>query len=209
MATIERDIVMTGKTPNGDDTIDFPVTRAENVEGLSENYVALDADGRIPADKLPTELSKNADTADKLRIARTIQTNLTSTAAANFDGSTDVTPGVTGTLPIANGGTGATTPADARAKLGAAAKPTVATVTLTAADWTGDAEPYTQAVTVSGILADESKQLIQPIPAEASKAVYAESGVYASAQAANSLTFSCNTKPTANLTVYVVVQEVD
>lgn len=46
--------------------------------------------------------------ADTLTTARTIQTNLASTSAASFNGSANITPGVTGTLPVANGGTGAT-----------------------------------------------------------------------------------------------------
>lgn len=50
----------------------------------------------------------NAGSATKLVTARTIQTNLASTTAASFDGSTNITPGVTGVLPVANGGTGVT-----------------------------------------------------------------------------------------------------
>ena len=55
----------------------------------------------------------HADEADVLSTARTIRTNLASTATASFDGSANVTPGVTGTLPIANGGTGSATKAGA------------------------------------------------------------------------------------------------
>ena len=51
----------------------------------------------------------NIATATKLQTARTIRTNLASTSTASFDGTANVTPGVTGTLPIANGGTGNTT----------------------------------------------------------------------------------------------------
>ena len=50
-----------------------------------------------------------ASTADKLTTPRTIRTNLSSTSTASFDGSANVTPGVTGTLGISNGGTNATT----------------------------------------------------------------------------------------------------
>lgn len=60
----------------------------------------------------------NADSADKLRVAKSIQTDLASTSSAYFNGSKDITPGVTGTLPIANGGTGATTAAGALASFG-------------------------------------------------------------------------------------------
>lgn len=48
----------------------------------------------------------NAGSATKLATARTIQTNLASTSAASFDGTANITPGVTGVLPVANGGTG-------------------------------------------------------------------------------------------------------
>lgn len=46
--------------------------------------------------------------AKQLNTARSIRTNLGSTSAVNFDGTTNITPGVTGTLPVANGGTGQT-----------------------------------------------------------------------------------------------------
>ena len=55
--------------------------------------------------------------AATLTTGRTVQTNLASTAAATFNGSANITPGVTGTLPIANGGTGATTAAGIKTNL--------------------------------------------------------------------------------------------
>lgn len=78
--------------------------------------------GTIRATTFKGSLSGNADTATRLATARTIRTNLASTSAAAFDGSTNITPGVTGTLPIANGGTGATTASTARDNLGAQSK---------------------------------------------------------------------------------------
>lgn len=63
-------------------------------------------DHRHPAQ---TSVSGNAGTATKLATARTIRANLASTATASFDGSANVTPGVTGILPVANGGTGNST----------------------------------------------------------------------------------------------------
>lgn len=50
--------------------------------------------------------SNSNGTVAKLTTGRTIRTNLASTSTASFDGSANVTPGVTGLLPIANGGTG-------------------------------------------------------------------------------------------------------
>lgn len=46
------------------------------------------------------------DAANRLTTPRTFRTNLGSTSAANFDGTQNVTMGVTGTLPVARGGTG-------------------------------------------------------------------------------------------------------
>ena len=50
-----------------------------------------------------------ATSANRLATARTMQTDLGSESAVSFDGSANITPGVKGTLPIAHGGTGATT----------------------------------------------------------------------------------------------------
>ena len=47
-----------------------------------------------------------AAAATKLATARTFRTSLASTTAASFDGTANCTPGVTGILPKANGGTG-------------------------------------------------------------------------------------------------------
>lgn len=77
----------------------------------------VDAKGRITAlnartmtmPATPTAITGNAGSATVLATARTIQTNLASTSAASFNGSANTTPGVTGILPITNGGTGNTT----------------------------------------------------------------------------------------------------
>lgn len=80
--------------------------------------------------------------------------------------------------------------------------PAVQTVTLTTSGWSSN----TQTVTVSGVVASETAQLITPIPADASRSAYYEAGIMCTGQAANSLTFTCQTVPTSNLTVYVVIQ---
>lgn len=74
----------------------------------------------------------NANTATKLATARTITANLASSTAGSFDGSANITVGVTGTLPIAKGGTGATTAAAARTALGCAPAYTYSRTDLTA-----------------------------------------------------------------------------
>ena len=80
--------------------------------------------------------------------------------------------------------------------------PTPVPVTLTTSGWSSN----TQTVTVPGVVAFETAQLITPIPAIASQSAYYEAGIMCTGQAANSLTFTCQTVPTSNLTVYVVIQ---
>lgn len=80
--------------------------------------------------------------------------------------------------------------------------PTSVTITLSASSWSSN----TQTVTVSGVSATETAQLITPTPAIASQSAYYEAGIMCTGQAANSLTFTCQTVPTSNLTVHVVIQ---
>lgn len=65
--------------------------------------------------------TSNAASATKLQTARTIRTNLGSTSTASFDGSANITPGITGILAVSHGGTGASSASTARTNLGAAA----------------------------------------------------------------------------------------
>ena len=98
---LTTDTVQLGDTVIQDDTgvmyIVVDESKLNTAEGYEE-YAATTATNAL-----------HADEADVLSTARTIRTNLASTATASFDGSANVTPGVTGTLPLANGGTGATT----------------------------------------------------------------------------------------------------
>ena len=87
-----------------------------------------------------------------------------------------------------------------------AATPKSATVTLAAASW--DSTAKTQTVTVTGVSATETDQMITPTPALASQSAYYDAGILCTGQAADSLTFTADTIPTADLTVYVVIQEV-
>lgn len=57
----------------------------------------------------PTFNQNTTGSAATLTTGRTFQTDLASTSAASFNGSANNTHGVTGTLPVSNGGTGATT----------------------------------------------------------------------------------------------------
>lgn len=85
-----------------------------------------------------TDITSITGSAATLTTSRTFQTNLTSTSAASFNGSSSVTPGVTGTLPVTNGGTGGTTAATARTNLGAAASAGVVDASNAAAGVVGE-----------------------------------------------------------------------
>ena len=114
-------IRVTGTTPN----VMYAVTADPSKTASYVEYAAGTATEAIHADE--------ADTADKLTTARTIRTNLASTSAASFNGTANITPGVTGTLPIANGGTGGTTGYAANANIFASM--TEETDAVADADW--------------------------------------------------------------------------
>lgn len=77
-------------------------------------------------------------------------------------------------------------------------------VALTTAGWNSSTKQ--QSVTVSGILADTTKQCIYPAPVDTSyDSAWNSCGVLCVAQAANSLTFQCSEIPTSAIEVYVTV----
>lgn len=80
-------------------------------------------------------------------------------------------------------------------------------ITLYSSSW--DSSTKQQTVTVTGVLADETKQEITPMPAIASQSAYYEAGIMCTNQAANKLTFTADEIPTTSLTVYVTIQGVD
>jgi hypothetical protein len=81
---------------------------AKKITNLGAPTSSADAATKKYVDDIVSSIA-TLTTAEKLNTARTVRTNLASTATASFDGSADITPGVTGVLPIANGGTGSST----------------------------------------------------------------------------------------------------
>lgn len=75
------------------------------------------------------------------------------------------------------------------------------TITLAVANWSNNV----QSATVTGVLADESKQLITVVPSSASEDAYVVAGILATVQAADTVTFRATVTPTEAITVYVVV----
>lgn len=81
------------------------------------------------------------------------------------------------------------------------------TVTLYSSNW--NTSSLTQSVSIAEVLADESAQLIQPMPSSVSMSVYYTSGVKCISQSAGSLTFQASSIPNVDLIVYVVIQDVE
>lgn len=113
---------------------------------------------------------------------------------------------VTGTLEVAHGGTGSATVEVARKNLGAAAKSTTITATLTAAGWAGSG-PFTQTLTVADLAADGNGSMGLAQTATAAQREAARDAMLSvTAQAAGTLTVTADgDKPTVDIPVSVVL----
>ena len=83
-------------------------------------------------------------------------------------------------------------------------KPVLRTATLTISGWSNNS----QTVTVIGVVADANAQAIDVSPSDKESAdAWGESGVWCTTQGANSLTFTCDTVPSANISLNIKIQE--
>ena len=104
-------------------------------------------------------LNGNASSATKLATARTIQTNLASVSSASFNGTANITPGVTGILAIANGGTNANSSKQARVNLLSIGSNPITTVKDdTVANWGSYGPCATAFYSAKGQLTDQPAQ---------------------------------------------------
>ena len=155
-----------------------PTTRTVNGKALSADINLSAADvGARPTSWTPTAADVGAVPTNRTVNGKALSANISLNAS-------DV---------------GAATPADVNA-----AKPVLRTATLTTSGWNSN----TQTVTVSGVVADPDAQLIYVSPANKDSATaWGEAGVFCSAQGANSLTFVCDSVPSANISVNISIQE--
>lgn len=84
---------------------------------------------------------------------------------------------------------------------GGGAACTKVSATLTAAGWSNK----TQTVNVIGILADEEKQCIQIAAKQSNMSAFLDAHIMAVSQAAGTLTFTCETVPSSDINIYVVI----
>jgi hypothetical protein len=82
--------------------------------------------------------------------------------------------------------------------------PKMTKVTISSSSW--NTNTLTQTVTVNGILADDTLQLVQAVPSPSSMGVATESGAYCSGQGTNTLTFTCSTIPSEDIVFNVSYQ---
>lgn len=114
-----NEILLTSKIQ---DTLIQHVLIAPDTVYLAFWSIPLSRAGEIESDPIPWIDLRDAKTAEALALSCTIQTDLASTSVARFNGRSNITPGITGTLGVAHGGTGATTVKDARYTLGVPAE---------------------------------------------------------------------------------------
>lgn len=79
---------------------------------------------------------------------------------------------------------------------------------LTAAGWNGTAAPFTQTVSVEGVRADEAGQMVQIAPGSAARQAWEAAGIRCTGQGNGTLGFTAKAKPSANINIYVILQEV-
>lgn len=84
--------------------------------------------------------------------------------------------------------------------------PKAVLITLAASSWGSD---LTQTVTATGVLADETKQMIFPMPIMDDLPAYHEAEILLVAQATNSVTFTASIAPEEDIQVYICYQNVE
>lgn len=180
-------------------------------KGAASGVAELDSTGRVPSSQLPSSLALGETSSTAYRGDRGKIAYDHSQTIGNPHGTTAADVGAVPTNRTVNGkalsanislnasDVGAATPADVNA-----AKPVLRTATLTTSGWSSNS----QTVTVQGVSADTSAQLITVSPAnKASATAWGAAGVFCSAQGANSLTFVCDSTPTENISVNISIQE--
>lgn len=178
----------------------YPITKKENVQGLAE-LVNSAVSGKADKTALDSYSPKSHTHDDRYYTESEINTKLGSYLPKS--GGT-----MTGALTL-NGVPTADLQAATKKYVDDSAtniKPKAHKTTLTVAGW--DSTAKTQTVNVADVLADETKQLILPMPTSASMSAYTEAGIMCTAQAAGKLTFTADTVPTADIPVYVTITPV-
>lgn len=175
-----------------DDLGGVPNTRTINGKALSANVSLSAGDvGARPDSWTPSAADVGAVPTSRTVNGKALSANISLNAS-------DVGARASTWTPTASE-VGAATPAQVTA-----AKPLIRSATLSASGWSNNS----QTVTVSGVVADTSAQVIYVSPAnQASAKAWGSAGVFCSAQGENSLTFVCDSAPSENISVNISIQE--
>lgn len=181
-------------------------------KGAASGVAELDSTGRVPSSQLPSSLAlgETSSTAYRGDRGKTAYDHSQITTG-NPHGTTATDVGAVPTSRTVNSKALSTNITLTASDVGAAsaadveaAKPLLRTAMLTTSGWSSNS----QTVTVSGVVASSSAQLIYVSPAnKASATAWGAAGVFCSAQGANSLTFVCDSTPTENISVNISIQE--
>lgn len=127
--------------------------------------------------------------------------------SVTVDTNGHVTAGSNPTQAITDGGTGATTAAQARTNLGAAAASVSVTSTLTTAGWVGSAAPYTQELSVTGATASNNIVFDMGVGVSATQLQSGIDGMLkATSQSAGKVTITAfGDKPTVDIPVQFLI----
>lgn len=112
-----------------------------------------------------------------------------------------------GNVPINKGGTGATTAAQARINLGVAAAPKSTTITLPAASWESNVNPYYQVVEIAGTTANSKVDLL-PSAQQIVALQNADIMLMTENDAGTISVYAIGGKPTVDYTMQVLITEV-
>ena len=173
---------------------DFPIVAFNQSDAVSGNFapLAFSFEGYIEI------WAKEKPTAAVTIPVATIIVN-----GGNGRGITNATGGITagsiGTANLANGSVTA-------AKISDGAVSQTFTTVITADGWTGEATPYTNTVTVNGLLAADTP-IVDMIPSETYETAEGETEAYANiyrmVTADNQLTAYATEKPTVDITIQI------
>ena len=171
-----------------------------DVDQFNTNFDAIDAQLKANADAANTAQNKANDHHHG---------NITNDGKVGTEANKAVYTGnggalQAGTLPVAAGGTGGTTAAEARTGIGAAAASQAKTASLTVEGWEEDAanEVWTQTVNVTGVTASNNI-ISSPAPDYIEDA--SECGVYCYAQQNGSLIFVASSQPSRVVIMNVLI----
>lgn len=104
--TVVSSIPSAGSSTNASYAAAIGTSSSHPAIGSATQPVYVNSSGTVTV--ATSYANASVGSAAKLTTARSLQTNLGSTTAASFDGSAAASIGVTGILPVTNGGTGAT-----------------------------------------------------------------------------------------------------